>query len=92
MAAYEDWIPLDPEIFKKLDSCDPSFSWELLKNEVCKARLALFHMDSSFPEINMRSNPERTYLVIYRYRYLFWMKHTAGNRLLLYAKAKELCV
>lgn len=36
MAAYEDWIPLDPEIFHKLDACDPSFSWELLKNEVCK--------------------------------------------------------
>ena len=36
MAAYEDWIPLDPEIFAKLDTCDPSFSWELLKNEVIK--------------------------------------------------------
>ena len=39
MAAYEDWIPLDPEIFAKLDTCDPSFSWELLKNEVIKYSL-----------------------------------------------------
>ena len=36
MAAYEDWIPLDNEIFNKLDTCDPSFSWELIKNEVIK--------------------------------------------------------
>ena len=38
MAAYEDWIPLDNEIFNRLDNCDPSFCWELMKNDVIKVR------------------------------------------------------
>ena len=36
MAAYEDWIPLDNDIFNRLDNCDPSFCWELMKNDVIK--------------------------------------------------------
>ena len=43
MAAYEDWIPLDIEIFNKLDTCDPSFSWELMKNDVIKENGAQIH-------------------------------------------------
>ena len=38
MAAYEDWIPLDNDIFNRLDNCDPSFCWELMKNDVIKVR------------------------------------------------------
>ena len=42
MAAYEDWIPLDNDIFNRLDNCDPSFCWELMKNDVIKVRLSYF--------------------------------------------------
>ena len=40
MAAYEDWIPLDNDIFNRLDNCDPSFCWELMKNDVIKVRIS----------------------------------------------------
>lgn len=42
MAAYEDWIPLDNDIFNRLDNCDPSFCWELMKNDVIKVRFKYF--------------------------------------------------
>ena len=46
MAAYEDWIPLDNDIFNRLDNCDPSFCWELMKNDVIKVRFYFFDFDN----------------------------------------------